>query len=190
MDGSFKISNGTGKTFTVVKEQSLFIPRGAEISYQSTVASSFMYIVSQPPTVERATAIQAAIGDNPTSVGYPSLTTVAPAMTIHKDLTYFGDKIKRDESYLDDFLFSTVSGAGMTGGLYKLLAGPHLDYTYDYEEFKYIVNGEFHLTDGTGQKVVAKAGDLMYFPKGCPVRFESPKFALGFFVGQRAVGEA
>ena len=29
-----------------------------------------------------------------------------------------------------------------------------------YEEVKYIVDGEFHLTDGTGQKVVAKQGDV------------------------------
>ena len=78
----------------------------------------------------------------------------------------------------------------MTGGLYKLLSGPALDYTYEYEEFKYIVTGEFHLTDGTGQKVVAKAGDLMYFPKNTFVHFTSPNRALGFYVGQRLEGEA
>ena len=78
----------------------------------------------------------------------------------------------------------------MTGGLYKLLKGPALDYTYEYEEFKYIVSGEFHLTDGTGQKVVARAGDLMYFPIHTFVHFTSPSSALGFYVGQRAEGTA
>ena len=41
----------------------------------------------------------------------------------------------------------------MSGGLYKLLAGPALEYTYTYDEYKLITNGVFHLVDGTGNKV-------------------------------------
>ena len=41
------------------------------------------------------------------------------------------------------------------------------------------------MTDGTGQKVVAKAGDLMYFPKGSKIIFDTPDTALGYFCGQR-----
>ena len=189
MSGSFTINNGTTKTMTATARQSLYIPRGSVISYKSNSATSFMYIVSQPPNLEKATAVQAAIGANPTTIGYPTMALIADAMTLHSGLKYFGGENK-DKSYLTDFFLSLVPDAKMTGGFYKLLKGPHLDYTYEYEEFKYIVNGEYHLSDGTGQKVVAKAGDLMYFPKGCPVRFTSPDFALGFYVGQRAAGTA
>jgi ethanolamine utilization protein EutQ len=58
-------------------------------------------------------------------------------------------------------------------------------YYYDYEELKFIVSGEFHLTDGTGQKIVAKAGDLVYFPNGTSVIFDTPSEAIGCFTGQR-----
>ena len=53
---------------------------------------------------------------------------------------------------LGDFGFSKVVGKEMTTGLFRMNAGPYLDYTYDYEELKLILEGEFHLTDGTGCK--------------------------------------
>ena len=58
------------------------------------------------------------------------------------------------------------------------------------EELKLILEGEFHLTDGTGQEVVAKAGDLMHFPKGAKILFNTPKTALGYYCGQRKGGTA
>ena len=69
MSGSFKISNGTDSMFDLKVGQMLKVPRGSEISYQSNEASSFMYIVDQPPVLERATEIQKAISGNPTSTG-------------------------------------------------------------------------------------------------------------------------
>merc|ERR1712048_608388 len=93
-------------------------------------------------------------------------------------------------SYLQDLLISNVTGRELSSGLYRLEAGPSLFYEYEYEEFKYIQSGTFQLTDGTGQKVEAVGGDLMYFPKGCQVTFTSPDEGLGFYVGQRQGGTA
>ena len=78
----------------------------------------------------------------------------------------------------------------MSGGLYKLLSGPSLDYTYTYDEFKLITNGVFHLTDSDGKKVAANEGDLVYFPKNTFVSFTSPHWGLGFYVGQRPADTA
>ena len=39
-------------------------------------------------------------------------------------------------------------------------------------------------------KVLAKAGDLLYFPKGTSITFSTDDFGLGFFCGQRGEGEA
>jgi len=94
------------------------------------------------------------------------------------------------KSYLQDIAFSKVPEKEMTAGLYLDKAGPILHYTYTYEEFKYIMDGEFHLEDGTGQKVVAKKGDLMYFPNGTEMLFDTPHMALGFYCGQRKGGKA
>ena len=93
---------------------------------------------------------------------------------------------RNSRTWLSDFAFSTVKGKEMTSGLFHMKRGNALNYTYTYDEMKYIVSGEFHLTDGTGQKVVAKAGDLVHFPKGTAVVFETPNEALGWFTGQRA----
>ena len=90
------------------------------------------------------------------------------------------------QTWLDDFGFSTVPGKELTSGLFRMNAGEALDYTYTYNELKLIVDGEFHLKDGTGQKVVARKGDVMYFPKGSHIIFDTPATALGYFCGQRA----
>merc|ERR1719174_1355254 len=94
------------------------------------------------------------------------------------------------KSYLKDLVFSEVPGKEMTGGLYRLNAGPALHYTYTYEEFKYILEGEFHLIDGTGQRVVARKGDLMHFPKGSEITFATPELGFGLYCGQRKGGTA
>ena len=59
-----------------------------------------------------------------------------------------------------------------------------------YHEFKLIIDGEFHVTDDTGQTVTATKGDLFYFPKGSVITFSSPSYGVGYFCGQRGEGEA
>jgi len=63
-------------------------------------------------------------------------------------------------------------------------------YEYTYHEMKIIVDGEFEISDETGQKVKAVKGDVFYFPKGSKITFTTETFGLGFFVGQRKEGAA
>ena len=71
-----------------------------------------------------------------------------------------------------------TDGKEMVAGLFRMLnSGGSLQYTYTYEEIKYIVEGTFIMTDGTGQRVEAKAGDLVYFPKGCQINFDTECYA-------------
>jgi ethanolamine utilization protein EutQ len=60
-----------------------------------------------------------------------------------------------------------------------------LVYTYDYEEMKVIVDGEFVITDESGYKVHAKPGDVFFFGDGETITFETPSRGVGFFTGQR-----
>lgn len=48
------------------------------------------------------------------------------------------------ESWLGDIAMSRVPGKELTSGFYRKNAGKVLEYYYDYEEMKYIVEGEFH----------------------------------------------
>lgn len=75
----------------------------------------------------------------------------------------------------------------MCAGFFHLEAGKALDYTYDYEEMKIVVEGEFNITEvKTGKKYNAKVGDVLYFTDGDHIIFETPNRAVGFFCGQRA----
>jgi len=94
------------------------------------------------------------------------------------------------QAFLKDFAVSEDAEKPMTSGLFRLKAGESLKYTYTYHEMKFIVEGRFTIEDETGQKVQAKAGDLLYFPKGTSITFSTDDFGLGFFCGQRGEGEA
>ncbi|WP_299851328.1 cupin domain-containing protein [uncultured Roseovarius sp.] len=93
-------------------------------------------------------------------------------------------------AFLDDFATSDDVEKPMTAGLFRLEAGEAVTYDYTYHEFKLIIDGEFHVTDDTGQTVKATKGDLFYFPKGSVITFSSPSFGVGYFCGQRGEGEA
>ena len=94
------------------------------------------------------------------------------------------------QAFLKDFSVSEDSEKPITSGLFRLQSGESLKYTYTYHEMKFIVDGSFTIEDETGQKVLAKAGDLLYFPKGTSITFTTNDFGLGFFCGQRGEGEA
>ena len=49
---------------------------------------------------------------------------------------------------------------------------------------KIILEGDFTISDETGQKVHAVAGDVFNFPKGSKIRFETEKGGLAFYTGQ------
>ena len=83
--------------------------------------------------------------------------------------------------------FANPGGAEICSGFFELLAGEPLDYEYTYDEMKVVVEGEFHLTDlDSGQQVVARPKDVLFFPKGSRIRFETPERALGFYTGHRS----
>lgn len=78
----------------------------------------------------------------------------------------------------------------ISAGFYRLEKGTPLVYTYTYHEMKIIVDGEFDISDETGQKVHAVAGDVFYFPKGSKITFTTESFGLAFYTGQRKEGAA
>ena len=94
------------------------------------------------------------------------------------------------KAYLEDFAVSADLEKPITSGLFRLEKGKSLTYLYTYHEMKFVVEGEFNISDETGAEVVATAGDLLYFPKGSTITFSTPDFGLGFFCGQRGEGEA
>ena len=74
--------------------------------------------------------------------------------------------------------------APISCGFYRLAPGAPLDYTYTYHEMKIILEGDFTISDETGQKVTCGPGDVLNFPKGSKIRFTTEKGGLAFYTGQ------
>ncbi|MDJ0358565.1 cupin domain-containing protein [Paenarthrobacter sp. PH39-S1] len=73
-------------------------------------------------------------------------------------------------------------GSVMSSGFFELKASEPLVYTYTCDEMKVVIKGEFILTDrATGEVTHAKERDVLFFPKGAEVTFETPDYGLGFF---------
>ncbi|MGK2883056.1 MAG: ethanolamine utilization protein [Mycobacterium sp.] len=91
------------------------------------------------------------------------------------------------EGYIDD-VYANPEGVPMCSGYFALnhTEAP-LDYFYDYDEMKIVLEGEFRLENvDTGQVQIAKAKDAIFFPKGSRILFSTPDKALAFYVGYRS----
>ena len=89
-------------------------------------------------------------------------------------------------AWIGDTFFSSDNNKTICAGFFRLEKVNALVYDYDSEKMKIILDGTFIISDETGQKVTATAGDVFYFPSGSRITFETPDFAIGFFCGQRA----
>ena len=185
IDGEFHLTDGTGQKVVAKKGDLMYFPKGTKMIF-NTSSTGLGYFCGQRVGQDAVTtpdaSTAAAIASNPAMVHIPQITSRAIAKMTD------GASQMNSQAWLEDFGFSKVPGKDMTVGLFRMNAGQPLDYTYDYEELKLVLEGEFHLSDGTGQKVVAKAGDLIHFPNGTHMTFDSPYTALGYYCGQRKGG--
>ncbi len=92
-------------------------------------------------------------------------------------------------AYLEDIVASSDPKAPIACGLFKIEKGKPLTYTYGYDEAKIIIKGEMTINDGT-TKVKALPGDVLFFPKGSTITFNSESSGLGFICGQREIDGA
>lgn len=73
----------------------------------------------------------------------------------------------------------------MSSGIFRLEKGKELEYLYTYDEMKIILEGEFTISDETGQKTKAVPGDHFFFPNGSKITFTTEDYGLALYVGQR-----
>lgn len=83
--------------------------------------------------------------------------------------------------------FTNPDGSEMACGFFEMKPGEALHYHYTYDEMKVILQGSFTLTDeDTGQVVQVGARDVLFFPKGIRVLFETTEHTLAFYTGHRS----
>ncbi|MFE3193728.1 ethanolamine utilization protein [Nocardia sp. NPDC059240] len=90
------------------------------------------------------------------------------------------------DAYIAD-VYANPEGSPMCSGYFELRhTDAPLDYYYEYDEMKIILEGEFRLENpDTGQVLTARAHDAIFFPKGSRILFSTPDRALAFYVGYR-----
>lgn len=95
-------------------------------------------------------------------------------------------EIPNTEGFIKD-VYENPEGSTMCSGFFELKhADDPLLYVYTYDEMKVVLEGELVLEDkDTGQKLVAKPKDAIFFPKGSRILFSTPDYALAFYCGDR-----
>ncbi|KAI4681164.1 uncharacterized protein J4E88_005671 [Alternaria novae-zelandiae] len=84
---------------------------------------------------------------------------------------------------------TTDSPTYLTSGFYRIKAGPTRNIpTYDYEETKYVLNGQIDVLDeATGVTHHLVAGDFAFFHVGSKAQFSSKSGGTAFFAVTRPV---
>ena len=107
---------------------------------------------------------------------------------IHKQQDAFVDlpPMEIPNAFIGD-AYTNPGGSELAAGFFRMEPGEALDYEYTYDEMKVVLEGRFRLTDiDTGQVVDVGPRDVLHFPKGIRVRFETPEGALAFYTGHRS----
>ena len=90
---------------------------------------------------------------------------------------------------LKELVCSNHSTAPITCGIFTMAAGKPLEYTYTYDEFKIMLEGEMTLTEEGKEPVNLKPGDVVFFDAGTKITFTSNTSGKVFYVAQRKLGE-
>ncbi|PTR31041.1 ethanolamine utilization protein EutQ [Rhodococcus sp. OK519] len=121
-----------------------------------------------------------------------SETTTTPAFRVTAGFWKSLPQMPLDEfpgtrGYIAD-VHPNPEGSAMASGYFELLhTEAPLDYVYEYDEMKVVLDGELRLENlDTGQVEVAGPRDAIFFPAGSRIRFTTPDRALAFYVGLRS----
>lgn len=92
-------------------------------------------------------------------------------------------------AFLQDTISSNNPDAPISCGFFRMESGAPLEYTYEFEECKIMLEGEMTLAEKNGMTVTLKPGDVVYFGKNTTITFTSESVGLAFYVGQRKEGD-
>jgi len=114
-----------------------------------------------------------------------------PTIEVHKQAreATIGPMEGSDNAFLEDVVSSDDPDAPVTCAFFRLEQGEPLNYTYDYDEIKIVLEGHMTIADADGEHEVS-AGDVVYLPNGVETTFTTDESALAFTCGQREGGGA
>jgi ethanolamine utilization protein EutQ (cupin superfamily) len=97
------------------------------------------------------------------------------------DIAPWGDDIP---AYFEDVISNGNAEIPMTCAMFRMEQGEPLEYHYEYDDIKFVLDGSFTVSDGHSE-VTAGAGDVLFFPAGSTITFTSDDYGLGWACGNR-----
>ncbi len=88
------------------------------------------------------------------------------------------------DAYFEDIVSSGDPKSPIACGLFEIEQGESLEYTYDYDDIKIMLEGSIEFSDGE-QTVTGEPGDVVFFPSGSTITFSSEDTGRAFACGQR-----
>lgn len=109
---------------------------------------------------------------------------VNPANSVAKNIAMSALPEQMEFGVSPQFLGSTAEYFIEPGGHLQASIEPGYNGTVALldHRLQFIVDGELHVTDGTGQTFVGKAGDLFYLPRGSNVTYYTARSAATYVV--------
>ncbi|KEF57589.1 uncharacterized protein A1O9_05507 [Exophiala aquamarina CBS 119918] len=108
---------------------------------------------------------------------------MAPSLQFFKDAS--SAKLPFYANNKDIFIGDTVTSIAddpekpITAGFFDVEKGAKHTATFAFSEAKYVISGDIVFSDGNGQRVVAKAGEVVYIPKGSTSKYRFLWGSLG-----------
>lgn len=90
-----------------------------------------------------------------------------------------------DNAQGKDVATANSGGSPLTLGMFRMSKGEALPYSYSFDEFKVVLEGEITVSDDAGNSTDFVAGDVMKFGKDTNVTFSTKSSALMVYVAQR-----
>lgn len=197
VEGAIHITDGTGQKFHGRAGDYFFLPYGSNVTlYTPEKAITYVSIADQMPPIlpEQVPTLQPD--------AYRTWVKESASTTQIKHFTQIKQMQEKVFGDVDHLYFSAIGcwkwnakqlranawvkhnhslrspNWNFCSGVFHLLAGPpsFTSYTYkNHEELDFIIDGEFHVTDGDGEKLVLKRGDLVHNPRHKDVLYQTPR---------------
>jgi len=196
VEGEIHITDGTGQTFLGQAGDYFFLPYGSNVTqYAPEKAITYVSIADKMPPIlpEQFATLQPE--------AFRKWVNESARTTQIKHFTQIRQMEKKVFGDIDHLYFSAIGcwkwntkqlqanawikhnhslrspNWNFCSGVFHLLAGPpsFTSYTYkNHEELDFVIDGEFHVTDGNGHKLILKQGDLVHNPRHKDVLYQTP----------------
>lgn len=142
-------------------------------------------VIITPSAHDRARALGVTFDEDAresgTHASAPDVQRVGRALAVRADTVALADFDAKGHTIGLRDVVTGKDGSPMTAGFMSWTRAENFPWSLGYDEIDYVVEGELHVHIA-GEKLVAKAGDVVFIPKGSDIVFATPTRVKVFYV--------